>query len=300
MAQARDRHPEQPQVHPGGRLDEAPVSESGTAPVAPGEASVQGGGSEAVDATAAAQPDMETTTTDEEDDDGQASTRQLKRNQRRRRELLRECERLLLLDFDTLSMPDWPDYHQVGEARRRRDAWLAVMSVLATTVLCGMGNLVPALPAGVALGLLVLTVLWGVPAVRHVFTSSPSHAELLLKRRRMLHRARKHIEHLEGPLGLASSCRHLADYNPALRRSRFDSLCRLSTQGRLAAQIRSRAQAQFYLIYLLESEKAYNELTEAYFSTHELMLDEGEAQPLDASGEATDPEAVSLGNGSGE
>ena len=44
--------------------------------------------------------------------------------QHRRRQLLRQCERVLLLDFDTLAMAGWPDSYALAEARRRRDLWL--------------------------------------------------------------------------------------------------------------------------------------------------------------------------------
>ncbi|MFO7786418.1 MAG: hypothetical protein R6W87_01400, partial [Halospina sp.] len=194
--------------------------------------------------------------------------------------------------FDTLAMPGWPDHHQLNLARRRRDSWLLLLSVLAAVVLAGMGNLVPALVGGVAFGGLALAALWGLPGVRHVFTNRASHRELLLKRRRLLHRARKHVEHLEGPIGLAAACRPLAEYNPALRRSRYTGLYRLSERGQLVDSIRNRARAQLYLIFALEAEKAYNRLRDEYLRTHEQMLDEGDAEPLDAASQATDPSLV--------
>lgn len=214
--------------------------------------------------------------------------------QQRRRKLLHDCERLLLLDFDTLAMPGWPDHHQVSLARRRRDSWLLLLSILAAVVLAGMGNLVPALVGGVAFGALALAGLWGLPAVRQVFMGKPSHMELLLKRRRLLHQARKHVDHLEGPIGLASASRPLVEYNPALRRSRFTGLYNLSEKGQLVDSIRTRAQAQLYLIFALEAEKGYNRLREAYLRTHERMLEEGEAEPLDAAARASDPGLVPM------
>lgn len=288
MAQAQDQHP---RVHPGGRLDGS-TDAGGQPPSVPGQE--QRDSQSSAQAGAAAAPDTGEPETGSEEPGGDREAERLaiQARQRWRRKLLHDCERLLLLDFDTLAMPYWPDHHKVGEARRRRDAWLVLLSVLSAIVLLGLGNLVPAIFAGVGFGLLVLTALWGLPAIRHVFTRELSYAELLLNRRRLLHRARKHVAHLEGPLGLATCCRALAEYNPALRHNRFAPLYRLSERGILAANIRTRARAQLYLVFALEAEKAYNRLRDDYLRTHEQMLESGESEPLDAARSATDPDMV--------
>lgn len=286
MVQHQSERPEEPRVHPGGRLEpvpgpETPAEDPSVVSGSPGDGpdgELAGGEEASADADPEAALQM-------------AREAERKRQQRRRR-LLHDCERLLLLDFDTLAMPGWPDHHQLNLARRRRDSWLLLLSVLAVVVLAGMGNLVPALIGGVAFGALALVALWGLPGVRHVFTNHASHMELLLKRRRLLHRARKHVEHLEGPIGLAAACRPLAEYNPALRRSRYTGLYNLSERGQLVDSIRNRSQAQLYLIFALEAEKAYNRLREEYLWTHEQMLDEGDAEPLNAAARASDPSVV--------
>ena len=298
MAQARDQHPEQPRIHPAGKLQQQDATGSGPARAPGSSAGVpdqpqQQRGEPAPGREPGDQAD-ELPQESERGVDSETEQRALQIQQRQRRQLLRDCERLLLLDFNTLAMPDWPDHHMVNEARRRRDLWLVLISVLGTVVLAGLVNLVPALPAGIAFGMLAVTAFWGLPAVRHVFTGTLSHAELVLKRRRLLHQARKHVEHLEGPLGLAGCCRHMADHNQTLRRNRFNGIYRLSEQGRLASSIRSRAQAQFYLIFLLEAEKAYNSLREAYFRTYEAMLDNGQVDALDAARPTANPEAPPL------
>lgn len=295
MAQARSQQPEHPRLHPGGKLESGPESDNSTGGgagqqvVAPdGQSSARG------DHAPHEQPGSAEGSQNASGDQADEASQQLSVQslQRHRRKLLHDCERLLLLDFDTLAMPFWPDHHRLHEARRRRDAWLVALAVLSAVVLAGLGSMVPALIAGVAVGVLVLTALWGVPAVRHTLTPELSYSELLLRRRQLLRRARKHIEHLEGKLGLAACCRGMAEYNPALRRSRFNNLYRLSGQGRLASAIRTRAQAQFYLIFALEAEKAYNRLRDAYLRTHEELLERGESETLDAAAAATDPDLV--------
>lgn len=281
MAEQQSQSPEEPQVHPGGRLE--PVVE----PDSQQEEAQAEAGADGRDDHGHGEGESAT-------DDSEIAIEALRGRQQRRRQLLHDCERLLLLDFDTLAMPGWPDHHQLNLARRRRDSWLLVLSILAAVVLAAMGNLVPALVGGVAFGALALTGLWGVPAVRHGFTDQPSHMELLLKRRRLLHRARAHVEHLEGPIGLAAASRPLAEYNPALRRSRFTGLYSLSEKGQLVDSIRTRAQSQLYLIFALEAEKGYNRLRDEYLRTHEQMLDEGEVEPLNAAANAADPSLVPM------
>ncbi|MEQ6885222.1 hypothetical protein [Salicola sp. Rm-C-2C1-2] len=287
MAQQQPEPPEEPRVHPGGRLEtiqaQEPESREQDDPAASGD-SVTGDSGQSADEQESEELDTEAAQ--------EAAREAVRHRQQRRRKLLHVCERLLLLDFDTLAMPGWPDHHQVNQARRRRDTWVLTLSVLATVVLAGMASLVPALVGGVAFGALALAGLWGLPAVRHIFTQKPSHMELLLRRRRLLHRARRHVEHLEGPIGLAAACRSLAEYNPALRRSRYTGLYRLSERGQLVDSIRNRAQAQLYLIFALEAEKAYNRLRDEYLRTHEQMLEEGETEPLNSAADATDPSLV--------
>ena len=285
-----------PRVHPAGRISGAPVDEA----VAPQQVTAgdQSAGAGAASSAVGSAPADEEAAAEQEpgepQEQGEDAAQQLSLAylQSRRRKLLHDCERLLLLDFDTLAIPHWPDHHQLTQARKRRDTWLIVLGVLGTLVLAAMGNLVPAVIGGVGFGLLVLCALWGVPAIRHIFSGRPTFAELVLKRRRLIHQARKHVEHLEGSKGLAACCRALAEYNPALRRSRFQRLYRLSETGRLAGQIRSRAKSQLYLIFALEAEKAYNRLREAYLNAYREELENGEAPPLDASAEASDPDEV--------
>lgn len=298
----RDSSQSQPRVHTPGRLREsgnspAPAESSQVASTASAVPAAQGGEAERKEPEQSVDPAPPDADAPAETDEATEEAGRIvdQSRLRRWRKLLHDCERLLLLDFDTLAMPHWPDHHALAVARRRRDTWILGLGILSVMVLAGMANLVPAVMAGVALGMLVVLAAWGFPTVRRVFTSEPSYLELLVRRRRMLHRARRHVEHLEGPLGLAACCRHLAEFNSALSRSRFQRLYRLSEQGRLAGIIRTRARAQLYLIFALEAEKAYNRLREAYLREYQRMLDEGEAEPLDALSQASDGSRATRG-----
>ncbi len=195
--------------------------------------------------------------------------------QNRLRRLLRQCDRVLLLEFDTLAMSRWPDAFTVAMARRRRDLWLMLLVLTGLVFASGITGFVPAWIAGGGLGAMVVLVLSGLPAVRHLFTDSPSYLELLLRRRQLLHEARLHIRNLEGSTGLIWQCPQMQEFNPALRASRFAGIIRLSEQRVLSRSLTRREHVRLCLIYLMEAEKAYGRLQQAYFDGHQTAIDRG-------------------------
>ena len=120
-----------------------------------------------------------------------------------------------------------------------------------------------------------MILLHGVPAVRRIYTSKPSYLDLLVTRQRMLREAKRHAEHLEGASGLIWQCAQMSDFNPALRNSRFSYLLRLSESRVLPRQLTRREHVRLYLIYLLEAEKAYGRVQEAFFEGNQNAIDHG-------------------------
>ncbi len=200
----------------------------------------------------------------------QAGTRQKKL-----RLLLRQCDRVLLLDFNLLAMPDWPDNYTVAAARRRRDIWLLCVILAGLVFLSGLTGLVPAWLAGSGFGAFVIILLSGVPVIRRLYSSLPSYWELVLLRQRLVRDARRHIAHLEGAAGLLWQCAQMVEFNPALRALRFRRLIELSEKRLLSRSLTRREHIRLYLIYMLESEKAYNRLQKAFFEGNQQAIDEG-------------------------
>ncbi|SOB74865.1 hypothetical protein SAMN04488490_0404 [Marinobacter sp. LV10R510-11A] len=195
--------------------------------------------------------------------------------QRKLRLMLRQCDRVLLMDFELMAMNDWPDNFTVAAARRSRDLWLFSALVAAIVFLSGLTGFVPAWIAGGGFGAFVIILLLGIPVVRGVYTSEPSYLDLLIKRQRMMRDARKHAEHLEGKEGLIWQCARMADFNPALKSARFSSLLRLSEQKALPRALSRREHIRLYLIYLLEAEKAYGQVQTAFFEGNQSAIDQG-------------------------
>lgn len=200
---------------------------------------------------------------------------QAESRQRKLRLMLRQCDRVLLMDFDLLAMTDWPDNFSVAAARRSRDLWLFSALVAATVFLSGLTGFVPAWIAGGGFGAFVIILLLGIPVVRGIYTSVPSYLDLIIKRQRMMRDARKHAEHLEGSDGLIWQCARMGDFNPALKNTRFSSLLSLSEQRTLSQTLSRREHIRLYLIYLLEAEKAYGRVQTAFFEGNQNAIDHG-------------------------
>ena len=195
--------------------------------------------------------------------------------QRRLRRLLRQCERINLMDFNILSLSGWPDNYTLNAARRRRDSWLLSATIAALVFLSGMTGFVPAWIAGGGFGAFVVILLMGVPFVRRLYSSKSSYLDLILYRQQLLRDARRHIAHLEGELGLIWQCNELSEFNPTLSSPRFSTLKHLSEQRRLAGSLSRREHIRLYLIFMLEAEKAYERMQNAYFEEHQKAIDRG-------------------------
>ncbi len=200
---------------------------------------------------------------------------QAESRQRTLRLMLRQCDRVLLMDFELLAMNDWPDSFSVAAARRSRDLWMFCALVAAIIFLSGLTGFVPAWIAGGGFGGFVIILLLGIPAIRRIYTSKPSYLDLLIRRQRMMRDARKHAEHLEGKDGLIWQCARMTDFNPALKNTRFSSLLRLSEQKALPRALSRREHVRLYLIYLLEAEKAYSRAQAAFFEGNQDAIDKG-------------------------
>ncbi|WP_166261070.1 hypothetical protein [Marinobacter salicampi] len=212
---------------------------------------------------------------DEQEWGPEADEVEAKTRQRRLRQLLRQCERVLLLDFNRLAMSDWPDNFSLAEARKHRDLWVFSALVAAVVFLSGLTGFVPAWLAGGGFGAFALIVLAGLPGIRRLYSHTPSHVDLLMRRQRLLREARKHVEYLESDTGLLWQCAAMADFNPALKTTRFSGLINLSERRALPAALTRREHFRLYLIYMLEAEKAYAQVESAYFKGHQSAIDEG-------------------------
>ncbi len=206
---------------------------------------------------------------------GASEQAQAQFRQRELRLILRQCDRVLLLDFNRLAMSDWPDDYTLATARRNRDLWLFSAFTAAVVFVSGLTGFVPAWVAGTGFGAFMIILMLGIPAVRRIYTSSPSYLDVIMKRQRLLREARAYAAHLEGNEGLIWQCARMADFNIALKNTRFSSLLRLSERRMLPRHLTRREHVRLYLIYLLEAEKAYARVQAAFFEGNRRAIDQG-------------------------
>jgi len=199
----------------------------------------------------------------------------LRLQQHRKKKLLAGCEPIMGLNYDYLAMDDYPSNELVATAKHDRDYWLALCSVFTSGFLFGFTGLVPAWIAGASCGAAVLCFSLVYTPFRKVLFSSPPLKDLLLKRKTIEFAALNHIQFLEGMDGLAWRCEKLSKYNSNLGRKLFLGLIHFSRQQVLMDVIRNRKQIRLYLLFMIESQKAYKRLQKDYLDNHFTHLDEG-------------------------
>ncbi|GHD44983.1 hypothetical protein SAMN05216429_103202 [Marinobacter persicus] len=265
-------------LHPGRAADPAPEAPESPTPATGSDDYPSGPAqpAEVEDVSEPAGDESGEESGEEADHDSEELEKSLAQSQQRKlRLLLRQCDRVMLMDFNLLSMSDWPDNFSMAAARRNRDLWIFSALVAASVFLSGLTGYVPAWLAGGGLGAFVIILLLGVPFIRRVYTDNPSYMDLVFKRQQLLRDARKHAAHLEGKEGLAWQCLRMADYNPTLRHRRFRPLTQLSEHRALTGWLTRRDRIRLYLIFMLEAEKAYNRAQEDFFAGHQKAIDRG-------------------------
>ncbi|MDY6797463.1 MAG: hypothetical protein SVX28_01740 [Pseudomonadota bacterium] len=266
---------QEPHLRKGRSADPRPAGDKRPPVAAEGETAPQARG-ETAKGSRNGEPFPQSDPAAEGEAEGKEQERIMARSrQRHLRLLLRQCDRVMLMDFELLAMSDWPDNFTLAAARRNRDLWVFSAVVAALLFLSGLTGFVPAWIAGGGFGAFVVIVLLGLPGIRRIYTSRPSYLDLILERRQMMQDARKHVAHLEGKEGLAWQCARLAEFNPALRSPRFRPLVSLSEHRVLARNLTRREHIRLFLVFLLEAEKAYRLLESSYLKEHHRALDEG-------------------------
>ncbi|MCL1476739.1 MULTISPECIES: hypothetical protein [unclassified Marinobacter] len=193
--------------------------------------------------------------------------------QRQLRLIMRQCDRVLLADYDLLTMEQWPDNARISAARWCRDLWLLAVVIAAVLFIGGVLGVLPAWLGGTGFGAFVTTLLLALPPVRRVFSSRPSHRELMQQRRQMLRDARRHVAHLEGSDGLVWQCERMAAFNPALASHSFSRLREASEKHTLVRQLTERKYVRLYLFYLVEADKAYQRLQQVFLDSRQQELE---------------------------
>lgn len=196
-----------------------------------------------------------------------------KKQQARKLRLMKECEGVLLVNYDWLDMPEYPSNDLLAVARKTREYTILLNTCLGIICILAFSGVTPAWVGGSALGLLFISFCVSFTSLRKILIKEPSYREIMKERQAHEFKALGHIRLLEGKSGLAWKLENLAPYNSALKKELFQSIVVYSRAQKLLKILRRKEHIRLYLIYLLEAEKAFKRLKEDYFSTHrELQL----------------------------
>ncbi|MCP5208972.1 MAG: hypothetical protein H7A01_17400 [Hahellaceae bacterium] len=198
-----------------------------------------------------------------------------KKQQARKLRLMKECEGVLLVNYDWLDMPDYPSNDLLAVARKTREYTILLNTCLGILCVLAFSGVLPAWVGGSALGLLFISFCVSFTSLRKVLIKEPSYKEIMKERQVCEFKALGHIRLLEGKSGLAWKLENLAPYNSALKKDLFQSIVVYSRAQKLLKILRRKEHIRLYLIYLLEAEKAFKRLKEDYFSTHRELQSRG-------------------------
>ena len=190
------------------------------------------------------------------------------------RRLLMTCEPVARVNYATLSMDDFPGNELVDQCRKARDFWtIGALSGFFVFFL-GVLGLVAGWIAGLGSGICVLCVCFGFTPLRHYISKVPLLSEVLRQRRLLLKDALSHIAYLEGEQNLAFRCAALVEYNPGLNRPAFATIIAASKAGRLLNILRTKKHIRLYLLFMLESQKAFLRLEKFYTQLRSANLED--------------------------
>lgn len=193
----------------------------------------------------------------------------------RRKLLLAGCEPVMGMNYDCLAMDDYPSNEEVMKAKRERDYFLGAGLIASAFFLFGFTGFLPALIAGIAFGVALVSFALAYGRLRKYFFDTRSYRELMDSRRTYEFNALNHIRFLEGKDGLAWRCHKMRKYNNNLERSLFNGMLTFSKQGDLLNIIRNRKQIRLYLLFMIEAQKAYKRLQKDYLERHFKNLERG-------------------------
>lgn len=200
---------------------------------------------------------------------------EMRLQQHRKKKILAGCEPVMGLNYDCLAMDDYPDNSLVAAARRDRDYWLWLCCIFGSTFFLGLLDLVPAWVAGTGSGLCFMSVVFAFTSIRNSFFVRPPLSALLQKRKAIEFSALKHVAFLEGKDGLAWRCAKMAKYNTNLNRKLFQGLVHYSRERSLFQVIKNKRHIRLYLLFMIESQKAYKRVQKDYLQNHFKNLDQG-------------------------
>ena len=177
-----------------------------------------------------------------------------------------ETERLALyaelenLDYELLSLSDYPTDHELYAAKRARTLWFITLGSALFLFLASLLSLTSPWVGGIAGGIAFVLWLTNGAGMMNYFPSLNRYALLVTQRKRLKRDLIEYIRNLEGRLGYMHRIYPLVQYNPRLGSRKFKRLALMSKEHTLLANLRTLQDTRAYHEFMVEALRGYQEL----------------------------------------
>ena len=174
-----------------------------------------------------------------------------------RRALYAELESL---DYDLLSLLDFPTDHELYAAKRARTLWFIALGSALFLFLASLLSLTSPWVGGIAGGIAFVLWLTHGAGMMSYFPSLNRYPALVTQRKRLKRDLIEYIRNLEGRLGYMHRIYPLVEYNPRLGSRKFKRLALMSKEHTLLANLRTLQDTRAYHEYMVEALRGYQEM----------------------------------------
>jgi hypothetical protein len=174
-----------------------------------------------------------------------------------RRSLYAELEGM---DYDLLSLLDYPTDHEIYAAKRARTLWFIALGSALFLFLASLLSLTSPWVGGIAGGIAFVLWLTHGAGMMSYFPSLNRYPMLVNQRKKLKRELIEYIRNIEGRLGYIHRIYPLVEFNPRLGTRRFKRLALMSKEHTLLANLRTLQDTKSYYEFMVEALKAYQEL----------------------------------------
>lgn len=174
-----------------------------------------------------------------------------------RRALYAELEGL---DYDLLSLIDYPTDHEIYAAKRARTLWFIALGSALFLFLASLLSLTSPWVGGIAGGIAFVLWLTHGAGMMSYFPSLNRYPGLISQRKRLKRDLIEYIRNLEGRLGYMHRIYPLVQFNPRLGSRKFKRLALMSKEHTLLANLKTLQDSRAYHEFMVEALRGYQEM----------------------------------------
>ena len=174
-----------------------------------------------------------------------------------RRALYSELESL---DFNLLSLLDFPTDHELYTAKRARTLWFVALGSALFLFLASLFSLTSPWVGGIAGGIAFVLWLTHGAGMMSFFPSLNRYPAMVTLRKRLKRDLIEYIRNLEGRLGFMHRIYPLVQYNSRLGSRKFKRLALMSKEHTLLANLRNLQDTRAYHEFMVEALRGYQEM----------------------------------------